>query len=145
MRLLPPEVQHSTCHNQYAVAHLERSSPEAATEGPPGIAMDQLNGEAFEGVSLGNCIAYGLLELLVPGRYTHASFQLIGGQGRREEVAELIIPYCSETQVLGGEGGAYSWDNQSIVSRNKYRLEVERILICNYLVRTLLVTVTKTN
>ena len=80
-------------------------------EGLPGITVNQLDGEAFEGMSLGNCTAYRLLELLVPSGHAHTSFQLVGGQGRGEEVAEVIVPHRSQTQILGGGAlcGSQCW------------------------------------
>ena len=76
------------------------SSPEASGKGLPCVAMHQLNGKPFEGVAFRYHIVDGLLELLVTHAHSHTAVQLVGRESRREQIAKLIIPHCTQTNVL---------------------------------------------
>lgn len=76
------------------------SSPEASGKGLPCVAVHQLNGKPFEGVAFRYHVVDGLLELLVTHAHPHTAVQLVGRESRRKQVAELIIPHCTQTNVL---------------------------------------------
>ena len=83
--------------------------PEAHLEHLARAAMNKLNGEAFEGVTVWHCSSYRLLKLLVAGRHAGGSLQLVCSQGGVEEVAQVIIPHTGETKILGGCGIDEGW------------------------------------
>lgn len=76
------------------------SSPEASGKGLPCVAMHQLNGKPFEGVAFRYHVVDGFLELLVTHAHPHTAVQLVGRESRQEQIAKLIIPHCTQTDVL---------------------------------------------
>ena len=62
--------------------------------------MDKLDGETFEGVSIRDCPAHSLLELLVTHGQARGVLQLIGCQRRAQDVAQLVVPVRAQAQVL---------------------------------------------
>ena len=80
-------------------------SLEAGGERPALVEVGELDGEALEGVSLRHRPVDRLLELLVARGDAGASLQLVGGEGRGEEVGETVLPHCRQLQRLGGGGG----------------------------------------
>lgn len=74
---------------------------EASQEHLPWVSMGDLQGKPLEGVAIWNHFVNRILELLVAdSTHPQAALSLVGGQGRREEVAEVIVPHCGQTQVL---------------------------------------------
>lgn len=56
-------------------------SPEAGGERPASVAVQEVDGEAFEGVSVWHGSPHSVLELLVTAGDARASLQLVGCQG----------------------------------------------------------------
>ena len=55
-------------------------SPEAGGEGAAGVAVQEVDGEALEGVSIGHRPPHCVLELLVAAGDAGAALHLVGGQ-----------------------------------------------------------------
>lgn len=68
--------------------------------------MQEVDGEAFEGVSVWHGSPHGILELLVTAGGARAALQLVGRQRRGQQVAKVVVPHSGQLQVLqGGEEG----------------------------------------
>ena len=99
--------------------------------------MRQLDGEPFERVSLWYNVADGILKLLVANGNAQAPLRLVRGQCRSEQVAELLVPNGTETQILRKrEGDSYfrsSFFHFTLLHLLKYRLYStisKRLMIC---------------
>ena len=79
-------------------------SPEAGGEGAACVAVQEVDGEALEGVSVGHRPPHRVLELLVAAGDAGAAFRLVGGQRRGQQVGEVVVPHRGHLQVLGGSG-----------------------------------------
>lgn len=64
--------------------------------------MQEVDGEALEGVSLRHGPPHRVLELLVAAGGASAALQLIGRQRRGQQVAEVVVPHGGQLQVLAG-------------------------------------------
>lgn len=62
--------------------------------------MQEVDREAFEGVSVWHSPPHGVLELLVAAGNSGAPLHLIRRQSRGQQVAEMVVPHCSQIQVL---------------------------------------------
>lgn len=80
--------------------HFTLCSPQAGGKGPASIAVQEVDGEAFEGVSVRHCPPHCVLELLVATGDASAALQLVGRQCRGQQVAEVVVPHCRQLQVL---------------------------------------------
>lgn len=62
--------------------------------------MQEVDGEAFEGVSVRHRPPHCVLELLVATGDAGAALQLIGRQRRGQQVGQVVVPHCRQLQVL---------------------------------------------
>ena len=76
------------------------SVPQTRCKGSPGIPVYKLNRKPFKRVSIWHSSSYRLLKLLVTRGDAGRVFQLVGGQCRRQDVAQFIVPHCGQAQVL---------------------------------------------
>lgn len=83
---------------------LSTSSPEAGREGSTSIAVQEVDGEAFEGVSVWHRPPHCILKLLVATGNAGAALQLIGRQRRGQQVGQMVVPHCRQLQVLEERG-----------------------------------------
>lgn len=67
--------------------------------------MQEVDGEAFEGVSIWHGSPHSILELLVAAGGASAALQLIGWQRRGQQVAKVVVPHSGQLQVLQGREG----------------------------------------
>lgn len=79
---------------------LPLSSPQAGGEGSASVSMQEVDGEAFEGVSIRHGSPHRVLELLVATGGAGATLQLVGWQRRRQQVAKVVVPHGGQLQVL---------------------------------------------
>lgn len=84
------------------------SSPQAGGEGSASISMQEVYGEAFEGVPIWHGSPHGVLELLVAAGGASAALQLIGWQRRGQQVAEVVVPHSGQLQVLQERATTFS-------------------------------------
>lgn len=70
--------------------------------------MQEVYGEAFEGVSIWHGPPHGVLELLVAAGGASAALQLIGWQRRGQQVAEVVVPHSGQLQVLQERATTFS-------------------------------------
>lgn len=75
-------------------------SPQAGGKGSTSIAVQEMDGEAFEGVSVRHRPPHRVLELLVAARDAGAALQLIGRQCRGQQVGQVVVPHSRQIQVL---------------------------------------------
>lgn len=78
------------------------SSPQTGGEGSASVPVQEVDGKAFEGVSIWHGSPHGILELLVAAGGARAALQLIGGQRRGQQVAKVVVPHGGQLQVLQG-------------------------------------------
>lgn len=75
-------------------------SPEAGGEDSPSVAVQEVDGEAFEGVPVWHCFLHSILELLVATGEASAALHLIGPQCWGQQVGQVVIPHGCQAQVL---------------------------------------------
>ena len=75
-------------------------SPEAGGEGSASVAVQEVDGEALEGVSVWHRPPHRVLELLVATGDAGAALQLVGRQRRGQQVGQVVVPDCQQLQVL---------------------------------------------
>lgn len=75
-------------------------SPQAGGKGSTSIAVQEVDGEAFEGVSVRHRPPHRVLELLVAAGDAGAALQLIGRQCRGQQVGQVVVPHSRQIQVL---------------------------------------------
>lgn len=72
--------------------------------------MQEVDGEAFEGVSVWHGSPHGVLELLVATGGASAALQLIGRQRGGQQVAKVVVPHGGQLQVLHSGESTFSND-----------------------------------
>lgn len=77
-------------------------SPQTGGECSASVPMQEVDGEAFEGMSIWHGSPYGILELLVAAGGASAALQLIGWQRWGQQVAKVVVPHSGQLQVLQG-------------------------------------------
>lgn len=76
------------------------NSPQAGDEGSAGVSVQEVDGEAFEGVSVGHRPPHRVLELLVAAGDAGEALELVGWQRWGEEVGQVVVPHGRQLQVL---------------------------------------------
>lgn len=77
-----------------------KHSLEAGGEGSASVAVQEVDGESFKGLSLGHSPPNGVLKLFVPTRDAAAALHLIGRQGRGQEIGQVVVPDRRQLKVL---------------------------------------------
>lgn len=92
------------------------SSPQAGGEGFASVSMQEVDGEAFEGVSIRHGSPHRVLELFVATGGAGAALQLVGWQRRGQQVAKVVVPHGGQLQVL--QEGANTFSSGRIKNEN---------------------------